>query len=167
MNVAIGAKLIGPHGGLQVDKQTVGKVTGSADSSYCWWVRRCIFNVISAVVASTTLIFICSYKHSKCRPKLSMQSIICKKINKRANAWLHKKIKLTAWPRKTKTSCDLEVMWRLFFFSTSVYHPTIFSRGFFFKEIMYGTSRCFLRTNMHIFKNWDCYIGDFTFIQVK
>ena len=29
---AIGAKLIGPHGGLQVDKPKVGKVTGSVDS---------------------------------------------------------------------------------------------------------------------------------------
>ena len=28
---AIGAKLIGPHGGLQVDKPKVGKVTGSVD----------------------------------------------------------------------------------------------------------------------------------------
>ena len=35
---AIGAKLIGPHGVLQVDKPKVGKVTGSVDStnsSYC------------------------------------------------------------------------------------------------------------------------------------
>ena len=31
---AIGAKLIGPHGGLQVDKQKVGKVTGSVDFPY-------------------------------------------------------------------------------------------------------------------------------------
>ena len=31
---AIGAKLIGPHGVLQVDKQTVGKVTGSVDLTY-------------------------------------------------------------------------------------------------------------------------------------
>ena len=29
---AIGAKLIGPHGGLQVDKPKVGKVTGSVDA---------------------------------------------------------------------------------------------------------------------------------------
>ena len=30
---AIGAKLIGPHGGLKVDKPKVGKVTDSVDSS--------------------------------------------------------------------------------------------------------------------------------------
>ena len=29
---AIGAKLIGPHGGLQVDKLKVGKVTDSVDA---------------------------------------------------------------------------------------------------------------------------------------
>ena len=29
---AIGVKLIGPHGGLQVDKSKVGKVTGSVDA---------------------------------------------------------------------------------------------------------------------------------------
>ena len=32
---AIGAKLIGPHGGLQVDEPKVGKVTGSVDTPYC------------------------------------------------------------------------------------------------------------------------------------
>ena len=31
---AIGAKLIGPQGGLQVDKPNVGKVTGSVDAHY-------------------------------------------------------------------------------------------------------------------------------------
>ena len=32
---AIGAKLIGPHGGLQVDKQKVCQVTGSVESPSC------------------------------------------------------------------------------------------------------------------------------------
>ena len=32
---AIEAKLIGPHGGLQVDKEKVGKVTDSVDSPLC------------------------------------------------------------------------------------------------------------------------------------
>ena len=36
MLAAIGAKLIGPHGGLQVDKQNVGKVTAFVDSAYCF-----------------------------------------------------------------------------------------------------------------------------------
>ena len=31
---AIGVKLIGPHGGLQVDKQKASQVTGSVDSPY-------------------------------------------------------------------------------------------------------------------------------------
>ena len=31
---AIGANLIGPHGGLQVDKQKVCQVTGSVESPY-------------------------------------------------------------------------------------------------------------------------------------
>ena len=32
MLAAIGAKLIDPHGGFQVDKSKVGKVTGSVDT---------------------------------------------------------------------------------------------------------------------------------------
>ena len=37
----IGVKLIAPHGGLQVDKPKVGKVTGSVDSpSYCCFYSK-------------------------------------------------------------------------------------------------------------------------------
>ena len=37
---AIGAKLIGPHGGLQVDKSKVGKVTGSVDAPrFCYFIH--------------------------------------------------------------------------------------------------------------------------------
>ena len=36
---AIGAKLIGPHGGLQVGKPKVGKVTGSMDAPDSTWLE--------------------------------------------------------------------------------------------------------------------------------